>query len=379
VNFVKTTWFIALALLAVVSSRPLTRFSQDPTNPIPLWSAEALQEEFTPIRNPLAAMTIQRDRPGVVFLDENRIVVYEVDSTGKLSSRLSPEIGSSFQLHASVFTSDAGRLVSTIDWPTRAHYSSIQAIAGGLLIRTGDKLTLISKNLGEIAKFTLPNLDRCTLSVSATQRTILSNCLNNRLKISQFDVLDGNTLASRYSWTESPPLFHQYSISDTEISATDVNQSSIIATRFASRVWKPIGDKSNPGCVGPQAMITDDQLVAGICNHISVLSTVGQPALLYPLDKGRSLESKIAVSLDGRLMALSSKILSIKKHVLSESDVELIGQDVAVYDLSRKKRVLMIDLTPLPKDNYDFALSPDGSKLAVLNDRRVSVYSVPTN
>jgi len=31
----------------------------------------------------------------------------------------------------------------------------------------------------------------------------------------------------------------------------------------------------------------------------------------------------------------------------------------------------------LPKSDYDFALSPDGSKLAVLNDRSVSLYAVP--
>jgi hypothetical protein len=48
-----------------------------------------------------------------------------------------------------------------------------------------------------------------------------------------------------------------------------------------------------------------------------------------------------------------------------------------VYDLRRKQRVLTVDVDPLPKNGYDFALSPDGSKLAVLNGRRASVYSVP--
>jgi hypothetical protein len=33
----------------------------------------------------------------------------------------------------------------------------------------------------------------------------------------------------------------------------------------------------------------------------------------------------------------------------------------------------------LPRNNGDFSLSPDGSKLAVLNDSRISVYSVPVN
>jgi hypothetical protein len=55
VNFTKTTWFIALVLWAIAFSWPLTLLSQDSNKPIPLWSAEALLEEFTSIRNPLAA------------------------------------------------------------------------------------------------------------------------------------------------------------------------------------------------------------------------------------------------------------------------------------------------------------------------------------
>lgn len=49
-----------------------------------------------------------------------------------------------------------------------------------------------------------------------------------------------------------------------------------------------------------------------------------------------------------------------------------------MYDLLQKKRILFVNIDPLPKNDYDFALSPDGSKLAILNDRNVSVCSVPT-
>jgi hypothetical protein len=378
VNFAKNGWLIALTLCSFGFAWPQASPSQ-PTDPIPLWSAEVLQEDFAPIRNPLAAMVIQRDQPGLVFFDDDRIVVYEVDSTGSLSSRVSPDISSSFQLHASILSSGAGLLISTKNWPTRAHYSSIQPAAGGLAVRTSDKLTLVSKDFGEIAKFTLPSLDRCMLTVSATQRTILSNCLSNKLKISRFDVLDGNTLALRYSWNESPPLFRQYSISDTEISAADVNQSSIIVTRFVSRLWEPVGDKSKPGSVGLPVMISDDQLVVQIGAPLCVFSTVRRPALMYYLDRGRSLDGKMAVSLNGRFIALSSKNILVKKHILSEASVEVVARNVAVYDLSEKKRALTLEISPPPKNDYDLALSPDGSKLAVLTDRRVSVYSVPVN
>jgi Tol biopolymer transport system component len=60
-----------------------------------------------------------------------------------------------------------------------------------------------------------------------------------------------------------------------------------------------------------------------------------------------------------------------------DTDVRRIGNQIAVYDLSSRERVLTVDVVPLPKNAYDFALSPDGSKLAILNDRKVSVCSVP--
>jgi len=39
--------------------------------------------------------------------------------------------------------------------------------------------------------------------------------------------------------------------------------------------------------------------------------------------------------------------------------------------------VLTLDVKPLPKVDFDFALSPDGSKLAILNDRNVTVFLIP--
>jgi hypothetical protein len=64
----------------------------------------------------------------------------------------------------------------------------------------------------------------------------------------------------------------------------------------------------------------------------------------------------------------------------SEADtgkgIRLMAMYVIVYDLSLKKRSLNVEVTPLPKNDYDVALSPEGSRLAILNDRRVAVCSI---
>jgi hypothetical protein len=54
-----------------------------------------------------------------------------------------------------------------------------------------------------------------------------------------------------------------------------------------------------------------------------------------------------------------------------------LALNIAVFDIARKTGVLKGKVDPLPRNDYDFALSPDGTKLAVLNDRVLSVYSIP--
>jgi hypothetical protein len=96
---------------------------------------------------------------------------------------------------------------------------------------------------------------------------------------------------------------------------------------------------------------------------------------LGPLDARRA--DKTAVAQNGQFAAISLDTVEQKKHFFTEPSSRLTAMQIAVYDLTLKKRVLTVDVAPLPKNDYDFALSPDGSKLAVLNDRKVSVYTVP--
>ena len=55
----------------------------------------------------------------------------------------------------------------------------------------------------------------------------------------------------------------------------------------------------------------------------------------------------------------------------------LTGLRVVVYDLMLKKSIYSATIFPLPMYYYDFALSPDGSRLAILNDRTVLVCQIP--
>jgi hypothetical protein len=68
------------------------------------------------------------------------------------------------------------------------------------------------------------------------------------------------------------------------------------------------------------------------------------------------------------------------KHRPFKEDEEMIrSKTVFIYDLTQQKRILRVPVEPIPEVDFDFALSPDGSQLAVLNGRQVLMYLVSGN
>jgi len=180
----------------------------------------------------------------------------------------------------------------------------------------------------------------------------------------------------RYSWSESPPLYHHlYSISDEAIAAVD--SSNIIVSEFGTKRWRTAG-KGSGFCASHNmpTLYSDKQLVYG-CDKFTATSTDGHVLMTDSFPTGDASSGKTTVAQAGRFVAISVDTTKVKTNLLSEPSVRITATHIVVYDLVLKKRVLTVSVEPLPKNDYDVALSPDGSKLAILNDRNVSVCSVP--
>jgi len=366
------------------------RADQKPEESIlPVWSAEVLGKGTGDLkdRSRIASIMAQmspHNTPGVIFLDDRRLVVYETESTNKLSSRTNPDISSAFQLHALVIDAATGTLLFTKDWGARSHDSSIQVTTGGILVRTGDVLRILASDFAEIRRLTFQDssdrhdpthCDRRIISVSPTGKTLLLNCYNTTLHFSHFELWDGNTFRQIKVWSEAP-LLHQYSISDLGIASTDSNQQHVLFTKFGSGQWESIGKGLEVGCVFLTVFLNDDILVKGGCNKLVLMSVEGNVLMTGHHEKRESLGGdKIVVAQGGGVLAAS--LVQAKGGGFFDTDVRRTSMGVAIYNSSLKKRVLTVKVAPLPKSYYDFALLPDGSKLAILNDRKVSVYSVP--
>jgi hypothetical protein len=363
---------LSLILWSGIAASP-SCLAERPNAPTPLWSANVIQN-LTGARHPDAPKLVDRNRAGVTFLDNETLLVHEVDlDTTQLSSRQNPDVSSPFRLHISVLNARSGKLLLANDWGTSVHNSSVDVVKGGILVRTGPTLRLLTHSLIEVQKVTFHNdpeegatrWDILLISVSPTGNTVLINRISQRARVSHFDVLDGTTLRSRYSWDESPALYNSYSVSDTAIVADDFHRKNVIRTEFGTKQWKPLGVEFKNKCLGLATFLSDHQL-----EHACEQGA-------HADEKGLSELQRITVSQDGKVIAESLGDLEIKKHILSEASVRLIAMRTVVYDLSQKKRVLVLPVDPLPKNDYDVSLSSDGSRLAVLNDRDVSVYSIP--
>ena len=56
------------------------------------------------------------------------------------------------------------------------------------------------------------------------------------------------------------------------------------------------------------------------------------------------------------------------------TDIRRSRTRILIYDTNLRKRISSVQVVPIPKGDYDFALSRDGSKLAVMIDDHLNIY-----
>jgi hypothetical protein len=344
----------------------------------PNW-VQKVVPDLTRSRTGISPRLIDENRAGVVFVNDGQLITYAVvHDGGGLSLRDSPEPSSPFRLHVWLLDAESGRSLFARYWNTRGHDSAVKVTSGGVLIKTGEVVKLYSSDFATARNLVLPRKNgMIVVSVSPTGKTIMINDLSQKLNGSHFWVLDGSTLKEKYSWSESPPLYHSYSISDMGIAAVDFSShSSIIVSAFGSRIWKSVG-KATGLCsnMNMPTLYSDQQLIYG-CDQLIAMSLDGHILMTEPFPMGNFSSGKTVVTRGGRFAAVALDTIEVKTHLFTEPSSRVTATHIAVYDLLLKKRIATVNVDPMPKNDFDFALSPDGSKLAVLNDENLALYSI---
>ena len=167
---------------------------------------------------------------GIAFIDEKRLLVYAVQrDLTQLSSRKSPEVSSSFRLHAWTVDADSGKSQAHQEWGTRAYDSEVRVTTAGVLVKTGEILKLYSPDFQHARHLPIaqnPNGKSYT-SVSTSGRTIVVSQYFQKEQnyVSQVNVVDADTLKIRASWDQYPPIFH-FSMSDNKFATSHNGTSS---------------------------------------------------------------------------------------------------------------------------------------------------------
>ncbi len=375
---------IALSVLsvnAVAEHRPL-----ESAHSAPVWSAVLIPKVET---KPTRHYWEDRENAGISFLDDQRILVHYVNMDfGQLSSRQSADVSSPFRLAATLVDGDAGKALLTREWGTRSGGTAIRVNHGGVFIRTGDTLRLLSGDLVEMQKIPIEydsaeGMIDWDIQVSATRKSVLFNHIRLDPEmtntVSKYYVLDGESFEDREVWEQEPAMRGKaYSVSDNAIGYVEHStyREQVVIAKFGSRNGDAVWHHRNEGCYdsGVFALLTSTAFIYA-CKEFSFVSD-GKLEMKQRFDSGETpVNAKVALTENGRFVAISLARIDVR----SEDD-ELVDHlsrlRVIVYDLALKQRAQELEISPVPKQFYDFAISPDGSKLAILNDRTVSVYQI---
>jgi hypothetical protein len=348
----------------------------------PIWSAEVLPELALGRRDVPGFRDTRH--AGLVFWNDSRLIVFQVDErVVRTPSRTIAERVRPFLLRLLLLDPASGKVTLRKEERTRLQEAAVFATAGGLLVKTGPPMELYSPDLAQQRDLPLhfARNSGIVVSVSPTGETIMFNDVledPSREFHSHFTVLDARTLKVRYSWDQSLPLYHSYSISDRGIAAVFFDSDLIAVSEFGRNWWTPVGKPFGHCFSQNMPTLYSDQELAYGCDRLVATSTDGQVLMTDVFPRPDSSSGKTAVAQGGRFIAVSVDTEKTKFDLLGlESYLRITAIHIRVYDMALKKQLLTVAVNPLPRKHYDFALSPDGSRLAVLNDRRVSVCAVP--
>jgi len=386
-----------LVLCLLIGSFGIALTSKSSDVDLPIWKREILRSVGS--EGPRKENLWDRDRAGLAFVKDQELLAYGVYRENEgFSSRKEPALTNPFLLHAWLIDSRSGDIEDQKEWGTHVHDSAVHATSVGVLVKTGGIVKVYSRDFKQARDLPLP-LDassRIAVNVSSSGKTImidqrafrLGNAFHDRL-----DVFDAQSLSRRYSWDQSPPFRPSgdaYSISDNGIVAATSNGRNILYAQFGSSQWRLILDDQSRTCIAGFPTIVTNDLIAILCKELTVLTTKGEFYSIHRQNDSnndaemgtRSCQSVPfgignTVSSGAPVLAFTLPLFKEKKFLLREADLCLVGLQIVAFDLNLRKQVLKLNINPPPTEAYDFALSPDGSKLAVLVDRTVYLYAIP--
>jgi hypothetical protein len=312
---------------------------------------------------------------GVAFLDDGTPVVYFMVRPGSPSLSVRDETGQ-FQFRAVFLDPGNGSKHKEQDWPAPPlAVAFLPAVQNRFIVRAGRRLQLFSRDMNLVNEIRLPEegqYEDQRLKIDPSGSVLWFFRFNYHGKptasIERFDAQSLLTLGSDQDTT----LMLNLSVSDGGITELYPRGDPKVVIRGTNGEWSQIlGRQKNQLCVGEPAFVSNSKLLVAGCGHVLLVDALGTILLDEKFDKSWHVESSVAISRNGKFVAVS---LMKTKGGAFDTSVHRATTKLIVYDLEKQKHIAEIEVAPPPRNSYAFAISPDGESLAVLTDSALQMY-----
>lgn len=299
---------------------------------------------------------------------------------------LAPESAAPYsprRVHCILLDARTGRVLGWREWSVLMSRVGLLATREGrFAVRTNQALTLYSANFQPVAKFPMPirtaAFDQWEIGVTPDRRLLVVQQYTDQ----KTDIwwLDSATLAPRRSWSSTAEKFVDdwtgLRMSDDLLARTLL---ASVQVRGIAGPWAA-AFTAGPGFVGQLSarFIAARRLLVSEGGFLSVVRDDGRRLLTAPLEQGEFFAADdVRVSADGRRFAIPVTVFGGGGALQGANAQPPLGR-IVVYDWPSHRWLCELnDRRPGLKSVWAFALSPDGSLLALAAGGSVEVYRLP--
>ncbi|HEX4425214.1 MAG TPA: hypothetical protein VH079_07430 [Terriglobales bacterium] len=316
-------------------------------------------------------------REGMAFITEDQLLVYTIcrDNVA-LSIRDHFQASNPFHLKAVIVDISTGAIRKHFDLPTHGYGSGIQVTHDGNLLIHRDNVLDLTDTEGKFltgSRVSRTGLyDFITVATSPTEDLLsLVDFPDAPGTPNGTAVIDSRNLKVLHQWHDDADVGNIAS-STTMTVRTAVHGSSLLTRAFGQSAWTNVLLGPMGGIYSP-IFLTDSEyaVLDGAQSAVLVFKPFGMIAAKLKVWSPMALN----VSRDGQIFGVAWG--SMRRFNQATGGLEAGNTGVDLYDATSLQKIGSIDIHPTPYFDFVIAISPHGSKLAIIDSMKVSILEVP--
>jgi hypothetical protein len=313
----------------------------------------------------------------VDFVSENEVLVYTVCRIERvaLSRRDRFQATDPYHVKAVIVNLLTNTVERRFDWPTHGRWSGLCVThAGDLLLHRDNLLELLSSD-GRVLKHveiekTSPD-DSTFVWVSHTDDIIAvsqGSISPARTAGTNAIIFNSRNLRMLHQWRDNADVWSLAASKRVAVRSALSNKLLVMRALPAGR-WKTIRTEATPSIEIPVFI-----------NDVEFAAPVHDAVLLYDISSQREetlpCRSPLRVVISRDATTLGALCVKFADRGRDAGRPKITAGGADLYQLPSKRQVTSIPFRPLPSFGFDVGISPDGSKLAIVDHLSVSFFEI---